>query len=557
MRLILLALILSVSASLHAQSSESASTARGAVDINPELQNLDPGLDDAVHVASVKLDGATLFRLRGISAVPASTRVSRVTANIIAAADDSAIDPSAGHVEQKDGRTSLYIGTQFITYLFPADAALEEVPLDILAEAILQRTGQAISDYREARSPRRLMVATGVLLAMTLAGLLLGYAVILLFRWLLKLVERSVKQRIENIERASHRVIDAAQLWEFVASLLRGVRALALVAIALTWMNSALGLYPWTRPFATSIFHLVLNPLKEIGTGILDSLPDLAFLVILTFVVRFILKATKTFFVRVDRGWIRLSNFDRDWALPTYRILRILIVAFALVVAYPYIPGSQSDAFKGVSIFLGVVFSIGSSSFIANMIAGYSLTYRGAFREGDRVRIGEFVGEVVNVRSLSTQLRSMKNEDVNIPNSEVLASAVVNYSTFSRQQGIILHTDVGIGYDTPWRQVEAMLLMAAGRTPGLEQEPPPFVLQTAMGDFTVVYQLNAFCKDPTSMPRLYSALHANIQDVFNEYGVQIMSPNYEADPQDAKIVARENWYPAPAQAPDAAAEDKG
>ena len=216
------------------------------------------------------------------------------------------------------------------------------------------------------------------------------------------------------------------------------------------------------------------------GLGVLASLPDLAFLVILVFIVRFVLRATRTFFARVDRGWIRLANFDRDWAMPTYRILRILIVAFALVVAYPYIPGSESDAFKGVSIFLGVIFSIGSSSFVANLLAGYSLTYRGAFREGDRIRIGEHLGDVVAVRALSTTLRSLKNEEINIPNSEVLSSAVTNYSSYQKDRGIVLHTDVGIGYDTPWRQVEALLLTAAARTRGLESTPEPFVLQTSI-----------------------------------------------------------------------------
>ncbi len=545
MRLIVLALLFCLSIPLYADAPEAQNTA-------PPSQGsllVDPAEDRGVHVAAVKLDGETLFRLRGISAVPATLRVTRVKSNIIAIADNPGFDAAAGHIEQGEQRYTLFIDGQLVTYLYPVDAAIEEVPLNVLAEATLQRVSHAIVQYREARSTRRLLVATGILVGISGLALLLILAVNALFRWLLRLVEGTVKQRIENIERASHRVIDAAQLWEAVASILRGLRALTLFAIALFWLNSALGLYPWTRPFATSIFRLVLNPLREIGTGILGSLPDLAFLAVLAFIVRFVLKATKTFFVRVDRGWIRLHNFDRDWALPTYRIIRILIIAFALVVAYPYIPGSDSEAFKGVSIFLGVVFSIGSSSFIANMIAGYSLTYRGAFREGDRVKIGEYIGEVVNVRSLSTQLRSLKNEDVNIPNSEVLASPVVNYTTFSKEQGVILHTDVGIGYDTPWRQVEALLLMAAQRTAGLEQEPPPFVLQTSMGDFTVVYQLNAFCKDAKTMPRVYSALHANIQDVFNEHGVQIMSPNYEADPETPKIVAKEDWYAAPARAP--------
>ncbi len=506
--------------------------------------------DDGLLVAEVKLDGATLFRVRGISAIPAKARADLILQRILAVARNPDIDPASGKVVQSGDRLGLYIGDERIAYLLREDAAIEQVGLDVLAEATLDRIQMAITRYREARSPTRLLTATGVLLLVTLVAAGLAWAIVKLFGWFSKLTEQNVKKRIEQVERASHRVIDAAQIWGFVGSLVRGLRTLTLFAIALTWLNTALGLYPWTRPFASGAFKLVLNPLESMASGLIDALPDLAFLVVLTYVVRFLLRALHTFFLRIHRGWIHLENFDRDWAMPTYRIVRILAIAFALVVAYPYIPGSDSDAFKGVSIFLGVVFSIGSSSFIANMIAGYSLTYRGAFREGDRVKIGEFVGEVVNVRALSTQLRSLKNEDVNIPNSEVLAAAVVNYSTFSKDKGIILHTDVGIGYDAPWRQVEAMLLMAAGRTEGLESEPPPFVLQTAMGDFTVIYQLNAYCRNASGIPRVYSALHANIQDVFNEYGVQIMSPNYEADPEMAKVVPREQWYAAPAQAPE-------
>lgn len=514
----------------------------------PEAEHLLEGVpDDGVRVAPVVLDGKALFRVRGISALPAKERAQRIRAQIIALARNPEIDASAGKVVQQADRIRLEIDGEYLAILLPADAAIEGAPLEVVAEVTMARVGQAIEQYREARSARSLLTSTGILLGITALAGLLFYAANLLFRWLTRLVERVVKRRIDRIERASHRVIDAAQLWSWFGGLLRGLRALTLVAIVLTWLNASLGLYPWTRPFATSIFRLILTPLEKMGMGFVESLPDLVFLVVLTVVVRFLLKATKTFFERVDRGWIRFENFDRDWAMPTYRIVRVLVIAFALVVAYPYIPGSESEAFKGVSIFLGVVFSIGSSSFIANMIAGYSLTYRGAFREGDRVKIGEHFGDVVDVRALSTRVRSLKNEEINIPNSEVLSSAVINYSTYQRERGIILHTDVGIGYDTPWRQVEAMLLMAASRTAGLETSPEPFVLQTAMGDFTVIYQLNAFSRDASGMMATYSALHANIQDVFNEYGVQIMSPNYETDPAEPKVVPRERWYAAPAQ----------
>jgi small-conductance mechanosensitive channel len=235
--------------------------------------------------------------------------------------------------------------------------------------------------------------------------------------------------------------------------------------------------------------------------------------------------------------------------MPSFKILRFLIVAFAVVVAYPYIPGSESMAFKGVSLFLGVIFSLGSSSFIANMMAGLSMTYRGAFKQGDRVKIGEVAGTVEDIKLMITRIRTPKNEIVVIPNSTILSTNIVNYSALAGTQGLVLHSVVGIGYDAPWRQVEAMLLLAVARTEGLNAEPKPFVLQLSLGDFAVNYEVNAYCNDASRMLALYSALHANIQDVFNEHGVQIMSPAYESDPDSAKVVPPDQWYAAPATRP--------
>jgi small-conductance mechanosensitive channel len=209
-----------------------------------------------------------------------------------------------------------------------------------------------------------------------------------------------------------------------------------------------------------------------------------------------------------------------------------------VVVAYPYIPGSRSAAFQGVSIFIGVIFSLGSSSLIANLIAGYSMTYRRAFRVGDRIQVGDVTGDVMESGLMVTRIRTVKNEEVVVPNSTILSNHIVNYSTLAKQEGLILYTTVGIGYETPWRQVEAMLIMAAERTPGLRKEPPPFVRQTNLGDFCVTYEINAHCDDPQAMARLYTDLHRNILDVFNEYGVQIMTPAYESDPEQPRWCRR-------------------
>jgi small-conductance mechanosensitive channel len=219
-----------------------------------------------------------------------------------------------------------------------------------------------------------------------------------------------------------------------------------------------------------------------------------------------------------------------------------VIIVFAIVIAYPYIPGSESDAFKGISVLLGIMFSIGSSSFISNIVAGYSLTYRRAFKLGDWIKIENNFGEVIDIKPFVTRIRSLKNEEIIIPNSNLINSQVINFSSLSKKNGIILHTTVGIGYETPWRLVEEMLKTAADRTEGLLKDPPPFVLQKSLGDFAVLYEINSYCNNPTIMMKIYSSLHRNILDIFNENNVQIMTPAYEGDPAEPKVVPKEKWY---------------
>jgi small-conductance mechanosensitive channel len=335
-------------------------------------------------------------------------------------------------------------------------------------------------------------------------------------------------------------------------SVLNVAWVVGVLAMVFIYLRYVLGLFPWTRGIGNSLAAIMIDPLRTMAAGVIGSVPNLAFLLVLVLVTRYVMKMIRLFFHSVATGTVTLRDFDADWAWPTYRLLRLFIIALALVVAYPYIPGSQSDAFKGVSLFIGVVFSLGSSSLIGNVIAGYSMTYRRAFKIGDRVKIGDYVGEVDRMRLLVTHLRTPKNEDVVVPNSVILGGEVVNYSAMARDRGLILHTTVGIGYETPWRQVEALLLEAAARTPGLLREPRPFVLQKLLGDFCVTYEINVYTDTPNVMMALYTDLHRHILDIFNEYGVQIMTPAYEGDPEQPKVVPKSDWYTAPAKTVDAA-----
>ena len=308
---------------------------------------------------------------------------------------------------------------------------------------------------------------------------------------------------------------------------------------------------PSTRGLSRDIVGFALSPLDaDRQRHRRRTCPASSSWLVLFFVIRLVLRLVRLFFETVGRGTVTLANFDADWAEPTYKIARIAIVAFGLIVAYPYIPGSESDAFKGVSLFIGIVFSLGSSSAISNIIAGYMMTYRRAFKVGDRVKIGDAMGDVIEMRLQVTHLKTFKNEEIVIPNSQILAGDVVNYSSFVKTQGLILHTEVGIGYETPWRQVEAMLLEAAGRCRLPSGEPPrAFVLLKKLGDFAVTYEINVYCTDIKAMLPLYTALHRHILDVFNEYGVQIMTPAYEGDPEQPKVVPPKDWFTAPAVAP--------
>ena len=506
-----------------------------------------PEADLALATAPVLLDGEALFRVRGTSTYPAEERARRIAGRIEEVARTASLAPEAVQAVPADELVNIAAGDRFLVAVTDADARLEGISRGLLARLYVERIQGGLRAYRQARQPQVLLRGGQRAL---FATALLGLAVLALrwaFRRLEGRVSRLYEQKIQSVQFQSFEILRAQRIRSALRALVRLLRAVTGASLVYFWLHFVLGSFPLTRPLAARLLNLVLAPVSRLGSGLLAALPDLAFLLVLYLVTRWALGLTRLFFDAVAKGHVTLSGFEPDWAVPTYRIVRIAVVAFALVVAYPYIPGSRSAAFQSISIFLGVMFSIGSSSFIANIIAGYSMTYRRAFRLGDRIQVGEVFGDVSEIRLQVTHLLSVKNEEIVIPNSTLLNSNVVNYSARARTRGLILHTTVGIGYETPWRQVEAMLREAAARTPGLLREPAPFVLQKSLGDFCVVYEINVYCNAPAEMAGLYTRLHQNILDVFNEYGVQIMTPAYEGDPEQPKVVPRDQWWTAPAR----------
>jgi small-conductance mechanosensitive channel len=498
--------------------------------------------------APVVVDGAVLFRVRGTSVFPADKRAAAIASRIGALAADRKVPADAMRSVEVEIGSAIEAGGHRVMIVTDADARYESVARKTLTEALVRTISGAVADYRQARSREALLRTAGYSGVATLVLAALVALVVWLSRRAQAALEATYRQRVQSVGIQSFQIVRAEQIWVALRRALVGARTLVVLVLAFAYLQYVLGLLPWTRGASSRLLQYFLDPLATMAWGIVSALPDVIFLVILFLVTRYLLKVVHLFFAAVGRGEVALAGFEQEWADPTYKLLRVAIVALALVVAYPYIPGSGSEAFKGISIFIGIVFSLGSSSTIANIIAGYTMTYRRAFRVGDRVKIGDAVGDVTEMRLQVTHLRTIKNEEVIIPNSSILTNEVVNYSSLARRLGLILHTSVGIGYETPWRQVEAMLLIAAGRTPEIMTDPKPFVRQLALGDFAVTYEVNVYCGNPQAIGRIYTALHQNILDVFNEHGIQIMTPAYEGDPESPKVVPKEQWFAAPARA---------
>jgi small-conductance mechanosensitive channel len=430
-----------------------------------------------------------------------------------------------------------------------ADAELEGLTREVVARAYLARVAEAITNFRQDREASVLWRHLGNAALATVVFVLLMVLGRRTSKRLRAAAVARYRSRIHDVQVGSVEIVRGEQLWSGVQYVVRIVATLVAVGAGYVYLNYVLRLFPWTRGLGRSLSSIVLRPLSTLATGFVAFIPDLVFLIVLAALTRFIVRLVRLFFQRIGDGTVTVQGFEPEWAAPTGRMVNFALVAFAIVIAYPYIPGSGSEAFKGLGVVIGLMFSLGSASVIGNLVAGLGLAFRGAFRVGDRVRIGEHIGEVAKVQLLTTYLRSPKNEQIVVPNSLILNSEVVNYSALARDAGLILHTNVGIGYETPWRQVEAMLIEAARRTPGLRANPEPFVLQRKLGDFAVDYELNVYTDDARGMIRLYSSLHRNILDTFNEYGIQIMTPAYEGDPEQPKIVPRDQWFTSPAVAP--------
>jgi len=498
------------------------------------------------QAAPVLLDGRTVFYVRAaVKQLTPEARAKGIADRMQRLASDRYFDPNTIAVVDTDISSDIVAGDSIITLVFDGDAQAEGRGRPELAAERAQQIKAAIHQYRREHSTQNILKASGFALLTTIVFLALLFLIQRFHRYSRSRLVHWINKDSRALLR-KYEILRSQQIEEAMLGFLKLLKFGVVLLLLYFYVGVVFSFFPGTRDVAGQLLHYVTGPLSLMWQGIRLQIPKLFFIVILVLVARYAIKLLHVFFRGIEAETIEISGFYPEWAMPTFKLVKILVILFALTVAYPYIPGSNSEAFKGVSLFLGLLVSLGSSTFVGNVIAGLTMTYMRAFKIGDRVMIEDFTGDVVETSLQVTHLKTPKNEIISVPNSKIINSHVINYSALARDKGLILHTTVGIGYDAPWRQVRALLLLAADKTPGVLKEPAPFVFQKSLGDFCVTYELNVYTEDAQRMGWTYSDLHKNILDNFNEYQVQIMTPNYESDPRAPAVVAKDKWYAAPA-----------
>jgi small-conductance mechanosensitive channel len=419
----------------------------------------------------------------------------------------------------------------------PADAA----------NLAAQRLRVALGELEEARDARAWLPAIGFSLLATVVFALVCWGLVRFQRWFSERAQRLVDRKATELAPGwVDQLFGHAGIRPFVTVPVRiAVWLLGLLALY-QYTGFVLRQFPYTRPWGETLRSNLLAALGGFGSNVLRALPGLLFVVLIFAIARVIARAVRAFFAGVQSGRIKVGWVDETTARPTGRLASVVIWLFALVAAYPYIPGSNSEAFKGVGVFVGLMLSLGASGIVNQAVSGLMLMYIRPIRIGEFVRIGDMEGTVTSVGFLTTRLETLRHEEISIPNSVISSSITRNFSRLAIDGNLLIATQVTIGYDTPWRQVHAMLLAAASRTSGIATSPPARVMQTELMDFYVQYTLIVPIAEPRRRIVVLSELHGHIQDSFNEHGVQIMSPNYEADPEAPKVVPRDDWFKAPA-----------
>jgi small-conductance mechanosensitive channel len=422
--------------------------------------------------------------------------------------------------------TDVGYGEETIISISELDAVWMNSTKEKLAQEYRFTIAKAIKAYKIQNSWQSIMKEILLAVLVLILLILIIYSTTKLFSWIKRKLDKQRGVRFRGVKIRSYEFLDTERQMRVLFSIINLIKWVIILILVYLSLPVLFGIFPWTGGFATKLISYFLDPVKKILVSIWHYLPNLFTIIVLVVFFRYLLRILYYFKTEIERGTLKIPGFYVDWANPTFQIIRVLVLAFMVIVVFPYLPGSNSPVFKGVSVFLGVLFTFGSAGALGNIVAGLVLTYMRAYKIGDRVKIGDATGDVVEKSLLVTRIKTIKNEIVSIPNSTVMNSHTTNFSVEAIEHGLILHTNVTIGYDTPWRQIHELLIKAALATELIEKDPPPFVFQERLDDFYVSYQINAYTRIANRQHFTYSLLHQNIQDAFNEAGVEIMSSHY-------------------------------
>lgn len=425
--------------------------------------------------------------------------------------------------------TDIMYGNKVILGITDQDALWQNSTRQELADKYQIVIAQKVHELKEEHSI--LQIAKRA--ALFILVLVLQYLLFRLTNYLFKKLRRKIiwimQNKLKPISIRDYEFLDArrqGRVLLFFSNIGRYIVLLIQLTISVPILFA---IFPQTESLAMKIFTYMLDPVKMVAKSIISYIPNLFIILVIYYCIKYIIKGLQYIANEIESERPKLTGFYPDWAQPSFNIIRFLLYAFMIAMIYPYLPGSNSGVFQGISVFVGLIISLGSSTVIGNIIAGLVITYMRPFKLGDRIKLNETTGNVIEKTPFVTRIRTPKNEVVTIPNSFIMSSHTTNYSASARQYGLIIHSTVTIGYDAPWRQVHQLLIDAAKVTPGVLPDPEPFVLETELSDFYPCYQINAFIRDADQLARIYSDLHQNIQDKFNEAGVEIMSPHYRAE----------------------------
>lgn len=438
------------------------------------------------------------------------------------------LQPDSVYIESSDIVTDLMYGNKVLSSFTDQDGLWEGCSRDQLAAAKRKVIVDKLKVMKDEHSLWQLGKRVLYFILVIVGQFLLFKLTIWLFNKLKARIQRLKDTKLKPISIQDYELLDTQKqvnLLVFLASLLR--YAVMLLQLILT-VPLLFAIFPQTKDLAYKLFSYIWEPIKSIFLGIVEYVPNLFTIFVIWLAVKYLVRLVRYLASEIQSERLKIGGFYADWAMPTFHIVRFLLYAFMIAMIYPYLPGSKSGVFQGISVFVGLIVSLGSSTVIGNIIAGLVITYMRPFKLGDRIKLNDTTGNVIEKTPLVTRIRTPKNEVVTIPNSFIMSSHTVNFSQSARDYGLIIHSEVSIGYDIPWRKTHQLLIEAALNTPGVVDDPRPFVLETSLQDYYPVYQVNAYIKDANQLAQVYSDLHQNIQDRFNEEGIEIMSPHYIA-----------------------------